>query len=97
MHLQVTKCMLQTHSDRFVIIHYTVGAAGPKGVQADHGYEDALFAGRVEEILQAHEATQPFFIFWAPHLVHTSLMVPGNQVSPPHLFNFNNSVLIFLI
>ena len=51
-------------------------APGPKGVQADHGYEDTLFAGRVESILQAHNPAQPFFIFWAPHNVHTSLMVP---------------------
>jgi hypothetical protein len=52
-------------------------AAGPKGCQADHGYEDSLFASRVQGILQSHPPEKPFFIFWAPHLVHTSLMVPG--------------------
>ena len=30
--------------------------AGPLGTQADHGYEDALFAGRVAAIIQAHAA-----------------------------------------
>lgn len=56
-------------------------AAGRLGAQTDHGYEDALFAARVQRIIQAHfEAnltdTVPLFVCWAPHNVHTSLMVP---------------------
>jgi len=37
--------------------NYTTGThctAGPAGIQADHGYEDRLFASRVQSIIQAH-------------------------------------------
>lgn len=56
--------------------------AGSKATQADRGYEDRVFAGRVESIIQAHENPEknPLFVFWAPHLVHTSLMVPSEYL-----------------
>ena len=52
-------------------------AAGPLGTQTDHGYEDALFAGRVQNIIQRYNQSEfveaartadaaPLFIFWAP-------------------------------
>jgi arylsulfatase A-like enzyme len=60
--------------------------AGLAATQADHGYEDRVFAGRVEQIIQNHPSpnTTPLFLFWAPHLVHTSLMVPA-----PYLDEFD--------
>lgn len=49
-------------------------AAGPLGVQSDHGYEDALFAGRVQSIIQRHNQSDvgaaPLFLFWAPREWH---------------------------
>lgn len=56
-------------------------AAGQLGTQTDHGYEDALFAGRVQDIVQAHPVATPLFVCWAPHNVHTSLMVPEPYLS----------------
>lgn len=69
-------------------------ASGRLGTQTDHGYEDALFAGRVQDIIQRYNQTEyvaietelvaaaaPLFLFWAPHNVHTSLMVPDEYLS----------------
>ena len=99
--------------------NFTTGVgctAGPNGTQADHGYEDRLFAGRVQRIIQSHGLPhdaqgahgaagglpeggepgkgraegvggvgaveeRPLFVFWSPHNVHTSLMVPEPYAS----------------
>jgi arylsulfatase B len=33
-------------------------------------YEDELFLERVLATIEAHDPSQPFFLFWAPHIVH---------------------------
>ena len=40
------------------------------------GYEDALFEQRMLDVIQQHEPSQPLFLFWAPHSVHTPYEVP---------------------
>ena len=40
------------------------------------GYEDALFEQRMLDVIERHEPTQPLFLFWAPHSVHTPYEVP---------------------
>lgn len=46
-------------------------------------FEDSLLTAEVLRVLRAHAnnpgnggAAQPWFIFWAPHLVHMPLQVP---------------------
>jgi hypothetical protein len=40
------------------------------------GYEDSLFEQQVLQVVQHHPPTDPLFLFWAPHIVHTPLQVP---------------------
>ena len=50
------------------------------GADGDHwygGYEDALFEQRMLDVIERHEPSQPLFLFWAPHSVHTPYEVPG--------------------
>ena len=51
-------------------------AHGPKAAPAYGGYEDALFAQHVMETLDTQNPSVPYFLFWAPHIVHTPLEVP---------------------
>ena len=53
---------------------------GPKGDAVWGGYEDALLAQQAVAAVEAHDATQPLFLFWAPHAVHTPLQVPQQYV-----------------
>merc|ERR1712070_175865 len=39
-------------------------------------YEDQLFADAVVSAIKGRDKEKPFFIFWAPHIVHTPLQVP---------------------
>ena len=39
-------------------------------------YEDEIFVERVLEAIAAHDPAEPFFLFWAPHIVHAPLQVP---------------------
>merc|ERR1712080_518629 len=41
-----------------------------------NGYEDALFEQQVLNVVNSHNTSEPFFLFWAPHIVHTPLQVP---------------------
>lgn len=39
-------------------------------------YEDEIFVEEVLARIAAHDPTQPFFLFWAPHIAHEPLQVP---------------------
>jgi len=39
-------------------------------------YEDEIFRDALLAEIEAHDVSKPFFAFWAPHVVHTPLMVP---------------------
>lgn len=48
------------------------------GAKADAvygGYEDALFAQHVVRSVEQHDTSRPYFLYWAPHIVHTPLQV----------------------
>lgn len=47
-------------------------------------YEDKLFLERVEGAIR-NRSSKPFFIFWAPHIVHAPLQVPKDTL---HHFSF---------
>ena len=49
---------------------------GPKADKVYGGYEDALFAQHALDSLEQHNSSFPYFLFWAPHIVHTPLEVP---------------------
>ncbi|XP_065188415.1 arylsulfatase B-like [Sycon ciliatum] len=39
-------------------------------------YEEELFANRVLSIVNGHNASNPLFLYYAPHIAHTPLQVP---------------------
>lgn len=43
-------------------------------------YEDQLFANRVMSAIQRKDPHKPFFIFWAPRIVHSPLQVPQREL-----------------
>ena len=49
---------------------------GPDGDANYAGYEDALFEEHVLDTISSHNASQPLFLFYAPHIVHTPLQMP---------------------
>ena len=49
---------------------------GPKSDHWYGGYEDALFEQQVLRTVAMHDPAEPYFLFWAPHIVHTPLQVP---------------------
>jgi hypothetical protein len=61
---------------------------GPKGDQWYGGYEDALFEQQVLEMVAAHDATVPLFLFWAPHIAHAPLQAPKKFIDH---FDFINA------
>ena len=52
---------------------------GLKADKAFGGYEDALFAQHVLRTVALHNTSQSYsyFLYWAPHIVHTPLQVPA--------------------
>jgi len=61
---------------------------GPLGDNWYGGYEDSIFEQHVLAAVEAHDPTDPFFLFWAPHIVHAPLQVPSefynkfNMITP---------------
>mmetsp|Transcript_22600 Transcript_22600/g.44013 ORF Transcript_22600/g.44013 Transcript_22600/m.44013 type:complete len:550 (-) Transcript_22600:210-1859(-) len=43
-------------------------------------YEDALFLQFVTDVINKHDPSEPLFLFWAPHIVHTPLQVPKSHL-----------------
>ena len=39
-------------------------------LRTDGGYEDALFEQQVLRTVEEHDPSTPYFLFWAPHIVH---------------------------
>jgi arylsulfatase I/J len=44
--------------------------------QAGCVYEDLLFKNQVLSVIEAHDPSEPLYIYWAPHNVHEPLEVP---------------------
>mmetsp|Transcript_102143 Transcript_102143/g.264492 ORF Transcript_102143/g.264492 Transcript_102143/m.264492 type:complete len:552 (-) Transcript_102143:228-1883(-) len=45
-------------------------------------YLDELFASRVFKAIDSHNPAKPFFIFWAPHIVHIPYQLPEDALKP---------------
>lgn len=43
-------------------------------------YEDKLFLDRVQDAIKNRNLSKPWFIFWAPHIVHAPLQVPADTL-----------------
>lgn len=48
--------------------------------QAGCKYEDEIFVEEVLQRINEHDPSVPFFLFWAPHIVHAPLEVPQPYV-----------------
>ena len=53
---------------------------GPKGDAWYGGYEDSLLEQQVLQTIAEHDAAEPLFLFWAPHIVHTPLQLPDSYM-----------------
>ena len=53
---------------------------GPAGDEWHAGYEDSLLEQEVLRTIGAHDAAEPLFLFWAPHIVHTPLQLPDEYM-----------------
>ncbi|XP_065828565.1 arylsulfatase B-like [Oscarella lobularis] len=40
-------------------------------------YEEQMFAEHVRQVIEAHDASTPLFLYYAPHIVHAPLQVPS--------------------
>jgi arylsulfatase I/J len=49
--------------------------------QAGCKYEDEIFVEEVLQRINEHDPSVPFFLFWAPHIVHAPLEVPANYLA----------------
>lgn len=47
-------------------------------------YEEVIFAERAADVIRAHPAGQPLFLFYAFHLVHAPLEVPQPYIDRRH-------------
>ena len=63
-------------------------AYGPKADKEYGGYEDALFAQLVVKTVEEHDVSRPYFLYWAPHIVHSPMQVPAQFFNK---FNHLNS------
>ena len=43
-------------------------------------YEEALFAERLQRIVDGHDSSTPLFLYYAPHIVHAPYQVPDNYL-----------------
>ena len=58
-------------------------AACSQAAQAGCAYQDEVFVQRIAAILDNHTASQPFFLFWAPHAPHDPYQVPDAYLAKP--------------
>ena len=54
-------------------------ATGVNGTGPDN-YEEALFAERLQQIVNNHETSTPLFLYYAPHIVHAPYEVPDRYL-----------------
>ena len=45
------------------------------------GYEESIFRDRILEIVDKHSTSNPLFLYYAPHIVHTPLQVPASYLT----------------
>lgn len=54
------------------------GREGPAYAQNGTGFEETLLASRAEQIIDSHDPSQPLFLFYAMHFLHSPLCVPDD-------------------
>ena len=57
-------------------IDFTDGDAPAKELWDETTYDAYQFGARAVKLVEQHDATQPFFLYWAPHKVHSPLQAP---------------------
>ena len=61
--------------------------AGPARWSNGTAYEEFIFRDRVLDIIASHDAAQPLFLLYTPHVAHCPLQVPADWLAK---FNFSN-------
>ena len=54
-------------------------ATGVNGTGPDN-YEEGLFKQHILDVVAKHDTSQPLFLYYAPHIVHTPLQVPDSYL-----------------
>ena len=55
-------------------------ATGVNGTGPDN-YEEALFAERLQQVVNSHDTSTPLFLYYAPHIVHSPYEPTSFKVS----------------
>jgi len=61
--------------------------AGPARSLNGTAYEEYIFRDRVLDIIASHDASQPLFLLYTPHVAHCPLQVPADWLAR---FNFSD-------
>eukprot|EP00039_Didymoeca_costata_P007163 m.96923 g.96923 ORF g.96923 m.96923 type:complete len:570 (+) comp13570_c0_seq7:39-1748(+) len=51
---------------------------------------DETFTGEVLNVISKHDPSDPLFLFWAPHALHSPLQVPSKYYNDPDLMNIDD-------
>ena len=54
-------------------VDYTDGAVPAKDLWDNSTYDAYQFSARAVRLVEEHDVTKPFFLYWAPHKVHAPL------------------------
>lgn len=58
-------------------IDFTDGTAPAKDLWDETTYDAYQFGARAVKLVEEHDAAKPFFLYWAPHKVHSPLQSPA--------------------
>ena len=63
-------------------VDYTDGDKPAKSLWDNTTYDAYQFSARAVQLVEAHDVTTPFFLYWAPHKVHAPLQVAAEFLTP---------------
>ena len=58
-------------------VDYWDGLAPAKALWDSTTYDAYAYAARAVKMVEEHDSTKPFFLYWAPHKVHSPLQAPA--------------------
>ena len=63
-------------------VDFTDGTTPAKKLWDTTTYDAYQFGARAVELVEQHDTATPFFLYWAPHKVHSPLQAPAEFLAP---------------